>query len=233
LLGVLVVGWQELVEEGLGEPVFVALGAPVSCPHEALEVVGAGEDPKDVDGRLSVQAGLERSVAQESVDDGSGVDPAFMFGGLPELSEFGVGAGAASEHLGEVGGALVQSHDVAGVESERLSGVGLVEGLGEPGALGQGDRLVVAGDRSLVNQTIAGGGKERAMEANQELTTTTLERLRQACGAWYRSDPAPDRAMWSRREPVSLLGALAQAKPVGRRSKRPSGGWPPGPATRT
>jgi hypothetical protein len=108
--------------------------------------VGAGEDPKDVDGRLPVQAGLKRSVAQEGVDDGSGVDPAFMFGGLPELSEFLVGASAASEHLGEVGGALVQSHDIPSVESERPSGVGLVEGLLEPWALGQGDRLVVAGD---------------------------------------------------------------------------------------
>ena len=62
-----------------------------------------------------------------------------------ERSEFGVGAGAALEHLGEVGGALVQSHDIASVEGERPSGVGLVEGLGEPGALGQGDPLV-AGD---------------------------------------------------------------------------------------
>ena len=30
------------------------------------------------------------------------------------------------------------------------------------------------------------------MEANQELTARTLGRLRQACGGWYRSDPAPD-----------------------------------------
>ena len=30
------------------------------------------------------------------------------------------------------------------------------------------------------------------MEANEEFTATTLERLRQACGAWYRSDPEPD-----------------------------------------
>jgi ketosteroid isomerase-like protein len=50
------------------------------------------------------------------------------------------------------------------------------------------------------------------MEANQELTTTTLERLRQASGAWYRSDPEPDRAMWSRREPVSLFGVLGPCK---------------------
>jgi hypothetical protein len=46
------------------------------------------------------------------------------------------------------------------------------------------------------------------MEANQELTATTLARLPQACGAWYHSDPAPDRAIWARREPVSLVGAL-------------------------
>jgi ketosteroid isomerase-like protein len=54
------------------------------------------------------------------------------------------------------------------------------------------------------------------MEANKELTATTLERLQQASGAWYRSDPAPYRAMWSRREPVSLSGALGPGK----------AGWP-------
>ena len=59
------------------------------------------------------------------------------------------------------------------------------------------------------------------MEANQELTTTTLERLRQACGTWYRSDPESDRAMWSRREPVSLFGALGPCK----------AGWPEVEAT--
>jgi ketosteroid isomerase-like protein len=50
------------------------------------------------------------------------------------------------------------------------------------------------------------------MEANQEFTATTLERLRQASGAWYRSDPEPYRAMWSRREPVSLFGPLGPCK---------------------
>ena len=64
------------------------------------------------------------------------------------------------------------------------------------------------------------------MEANQELTTTTLERLRQACGAWYRSDPAPDRAMWSRREPVSLFGALGPCKAGWPEAEATFGGWP-------
>jgi hypothetical protein len=59
------------------------------------------------------------------------------------------------------------------------------------------------------------------MEANQELTATTPERLRQASGAWYRSDPEPDRAMWSRREPVSLFGAPGPCK----------AGWPQVEAT--
>jgi ketosteroid isomerase-like protein len=54
------------------------------------------------------------------------------------------------------------------------------------------------------------------MEANQEFTATTLERLQHASGAWYRSDPEPYRAMWSRREPVSLFGALGPCK----------AGWP-------
>ena len=59
------------------------------------------------------------------------------------------------------------------------------------------------------------------MDATQELTATTLERLRQASDAWYRSDPEPDRAMWSRREPVSLFGALGPHK----------AGWPEVEAT--
>jgi ketosteroid isomerase-like protein len=59
------------------------------------------------------------------------------------------------------------------------------------------------------------------MEANQEFTAKTLERLQQASGAWYRSDPEPYSAMWSRREPVSLFGALGPCK----------AGWPEVEAT--
>jgi hypothetical protein len=59
------------------------------------------------------------------------------------------------------------------------------------------------------------------MEANQEFTATTLERLQQASGACYRSDTAPYRAMWSRREPVSLFGALGPCR----------AGWPEVEAT--
>jgi hypothetical protein len=54
------------------------------------------------------------------------------------------------------------------------------------------------------------------MEAHEEFTATTLARLRQAADAAYCSDPEPYLAMWSRREPVSLFGALGPCK----------AGWP-------
>jgi hypothetical protein len=44
------------------------------------------------------------------------------------------------------------------------------------------------------------------MEAHEQFTATTLARLRQAVDTADRSDPEPYLAMWSRREPVSLLG---------------------------
>jgi hypothetical protein len=50
------------------------------------------------------------------------------------------------------------------------------------------------------------------MEANQEFTAKTLERLQQAYGAWYRSDPEPytvgyehgQVAIDSNRQPVRI-----------------------------
>ena len=58
------------------------------------------------------------------------------------------------------------------------------------------------------------------MEANQEFTATTLERLRRLWRV-VPLDPEPYRAMWSRREPVSLFGALGPCK----------AGWPEVEAT--
>ena len=65
------------------------------------------------------------------------------------------------------------------------------------------------------------------MEANQEFTATTLERLQQLLARGTLSTPSPT-ARCGRGEPVSLFGALGPCKAGCPRSKRPSGGWPPG-----
>jgi hypothetical protein len=44
VFGVWRVGWEKLIKEGLGELLFVALGAPASCPHQSSEGVGADYD---------------------------------------------------------------------------------------------------------------------------------------------------------------------------------------------
>jgi hypothetical protein len=50
------------------------------------------------------------------------------------------------------------------------------------------------------------------MEPGEEFANQTLELLRGAIDAWYRSDPEPYIAMWSRQEPVSLFDALGRCK---------------------
>jgi hypothetical protein len=51
--------------------------------HEPPEDIAGGEDPRDVDGGGAVQAGLERALAEEGVDDDRRAAAPFVLAGAP------------------------------------------------------------------------------------------------------------------------------------------------------
>jgi hypothetical protein len=81
-------GWrQELFAQGVAEPVLVPGEAPLPGVHEPPEDVAGGEDPRDVDGGGAVQAGLERALAEEGVDDDRRAAAPFVLASAPQVAQ--------------------------------------------------------------------------------------------------------------------------------------------------
>jgi hypothetical protein len=81
-------------------------------------VTGCGEGPQQVDGLVAGEARSEGRFAQQRFDDEFGAASPLVLVGAPQLRQLGVGCGGCLQNRFDVGVAIADAHEVAGVQPQ-------------------------------------------------------------------------------------------------------------------
>src|SRR5262245_54746350 len=143
----LVAGRDEQADEGVGEPVLVAVGRPSLLDDEPVVDARVDEQPEDGGGLGWCEIWLERAAVGEGLGDRPHAADALGPAVFGERADVGVEPGGGLDDLVEGGGPRAGLADIVGVPGEDAPGVGFVLQRGlDVWALENGHRLVVAGD---------------------------------------------------------------------------------------